>query len=61
MKKLTIGLVAHVDAGKTTLAEALLYAAGKIRKPGRKGVWIMVAIGFAEFVAFMILMRVTKV
>ncbi len=35
MKKLTIGLVAHVDAGKTTLAEALLYAAGKIRKPGR--------------------------
>ena len=35
MKKLTIGLLAHVDAGKTTLAEALLYAAGKIRKPGR--------------------------
>ena len=32
----------------------------KIRKPGRKGVWIMVAIGFAEFVAFMILMRVTN-
>ncbi len=35
MKKLTLGLLAHVDAGKTTLAEALLYAAGKIRKPGR--------------------------
>ena len=35
MKNLTIGLLAHVDAGKTTLAEALLYTAGKIRKPGR--------------------------
>ena len=32
----------------------------KIRKPGRKGVWIMVGIGFAEFVAFMILMSVTS-
>lgn len=34
-KRLTIGLLAHVDAGKTTLAEALLFAAGKIRKLGR--------------------------
>ena len=32
----------------------------KIRKPGRKGVWTMVGIGFAEFVAFMILMSVTS-
>ena len=32
----------------------------KIRKPGRKGVWIMVGIGFAEFVTFMILMSVTN-
>ena len=32
----------------------------KIRKPGRRGVWIMVGIGFAEFVAFMILMSVTN-
>ena len=35
MKKLTFGLLAHVDAGKTTLAEAMLYVSGKIRKPGR--------------------------
>ncbi len=33
--KLTIGILAHVDAGKTTLAEAMLYHAGKIRKLGR--------------------------
>lgn len=32
----------------------------KIRKPGKKGVAIMVAIGFAEFVAFLILMRLTN-
>ncbi len=35
MKNITVGILAHVDAGKTTLAEALLYTAGKIRKPGR--------------------------
>lgn len=34
-KKLTIGILAHVDAGKTTLSEALLYLSGKIRKLGR--------------------------
>ena len=34
-KKLTIGILAHVDAGKTTLSEALLYVSGKIRKLGR--------------------------
>ena len=34
-KKLTIGILAHVDAGKTTLSEALLYTSGKIRTLGR--------------------------
>ena len=34
-KKLTLGILAHVDAGKTTLSEALLYRAGKIRTLGR--------------------------
>ena len=34
-KKLIIGILAHVDAGKTTLSEALLYQSGKIRKLGR--------------------------
>ena len=34
-KKLIIGILAHVDAGKTTLSEALLYRSGKIRKQGR--------------------------
>ena len=34
-KKLTIGILAHVDAGKTTLSEALLYLSGKIRTYGR--------------------------
>ena len=35
MKKLSIGILAHVDAGKTTLSEALLYVSGSIRKMGR--------------------------
>ena len=34
-KKLTAGILAHVDAGKTTLSEALLYRAGALRKLGR--------------------------
>ncbi len=34
-KKLTIGILAHVDAGKTTLSEALLFASGKLRTLGR--------------------------
>ena len=34
-KKLTIGILAHVDAGKTTLSEAMLYLCGKIRTIGR--------------------------
>ena len=35
VKKITLGILAHVDAGKTTLSEALLYLTGEIRKPGR--------------------------
>lgn len=35
MKKLVIGILAHVDAGKTTLSEGLLYISGSIRKLGR--------------------------
>ena len=34
-KKLVLGLLAHVDAGKTTLAEAILYQCGSIRRAGR--------------------------
>ncbi len=35
MKKTVIGILAHVDAGKTTLSESMLYLAGSIRKLGR--------------------------
>ncbi|HQL37451.1 MAG TPA: TetM/TetW/TetO/TetS family tetracycline resistance ribosomal protection protein [Bacillota bacterium] len=35
MEKLVIGILAHVDAGKTTLSESMLYVSGKIGKPGR--------------------------
>ena len=35
MKKLVVGILAHVDAGKTTLSEALLYHSGALRKLGR--------------------------
>lgn len=35
MKKITIGILAHVDAGKTTLSEALLFTAGAIKNLGR--------------------------
>ena len=35
MRQAVVGLLAHVDAGKTTLAEALLAAAGAIRAAGR--------------------------
>ena len=34
-KNICIGILAHVDAGKTTLSEALLYKTGAIRKLGR--------------------------
>ena len=35
MKNLVIGILAHVDAGKTTLSESILYLTGSIRKLGR--------------------------
>ena len=35
MKKIVAGIIAHVDTGKTTLSEGLLYCAGEIRNQGR--------------------------
>lgn len=35
MKKLVVGIIAHVDSGKTTLSEAMLYNAGELKKLGR--------------------------
>lgn len=35
MQKVTLGILAHVDSGKTTLSEGLLYASGALRKLGR--------------------------
>jgi len=35
MKRLAIGILAHVDSGKTTLSEAMLYRGGQLRKLGR--------------------------
>ena len=36
-KRLAVGILAHVDAGKTTLSEALLYRSGALRTLGRVG------------------------
>ena len=36
MKHLNIGIFAQVDAGKTTLSEALLYCSGQLRKLGHE-------------------------
>lgn len=34
-KHICLGILAHVDAGKTTLSESMLYTSGSIRKMGR--------------------------
>ena len=34
-RRVTLGIIAHVDSGKTTLAEAMLYQCGSIRRAGR--------------------------
>ena len=34
-RRLTVGILAHVDAGKTTLSEGLLYRFGELRRLGR--------------------------
>ena len=35
MKNIVMGILAHVDAGKTTLSESMLYLSGTVRKLGR--------------------------
>ena len=35
MKRIVTGIIAHVDAGKTTLSEAMLYTAGATDRLGR--------------------------
>ena len=35
MNRVVIGILAHVDSGKTTISEGMLYSAGEIRKIGR--------------------------
>ena len=35
MKKIAIGVLAHVDSGKTTLSEAMMYSSGNLKKLGR--------------------------
>ena len=34
-KKIVVGVLAHVDAGKTTLVESIMFQAGELQKPGR--------------------------
>jgi len=58
-KKITIGILAHVDAGKTTLSEALLYLSGKIRTLGRSAeVFFAAVMGILVLVIAFALVRV---
>ena len=54
-KRLVLGILAHVDAGKTTLSEQILYSSGRIQKPWRvdKGDALLDTPGHVDFSAEM--------
>ena len=58
MKIINIGILAHVDAGKTTLTESLLYASGAISEPGLSLIHISEPTRQAEILTSRILMSI---